>query len=106
MKKHFLLHAFEYVMKTCFLMESDFANDVLGVYKKPINKLCSPFSINFENETSVGSEVVREFFSILVNMIIDGFPLNGENKPVTLVFESEDDHSSSCKLPPATYRFL
>ena len=78
-------------------MKSDFANDVLEVYKKPVTKLCSPFSIKFENETSVGSGPIREFFSILMNMLIDGFPLDGENNPVTLVFEGEDDH----KVPVA-----
>ena len=30
-------------------------------------------------------------------MLIDGFPLDGENNPVTLVFEGEDDH----KVPVA-----
>ena len=34
-----------------------------------------------------------------MNMIIEGFPLDGENKPVTLVFEGEDDH----KVPVANY---
>jgi hypothetical protein len=78
-------------------MTSDFANDVLEVYKKPITKLCSPFSVKFENETSVGSGPVREFFSLLMNMIVDGFPLEGEDKPLTLVFEGEVDH----KVPVA-----
>ena len=78
-------------------MKSDFANDVLEVYKKPITKLCAPFSIKFENERSVGCGPIREFFSILMNMLIDGFPLDGENNPVALVFEGEDDH----KVPVA-----
>ena len=42
-------------------VKSDFANDVLEVYKKPVTKLCSPFSIKFENETSVGSRPIGNF---------------------------------------------
>lgn len=78
-------------------MTSDFANDVLEVYKKPISKLCSPFSVKFENETSVGSGRIREFFSLLMSMIVNGFPLEGEDKPLTLVFKGEADH----KVPVA-----
>ncbi len=78
-------------------LASDFANDVLEVYKKTIEKLCSPFSVKLENETSVGSGPVCEFFSILMNMIVDGFPLDGEDKAPTLIFEGESDH----KIPVA-----
>ncbi len=78
-------------------MTPDFANDVMEIYKKPLQKLCSPFSVKFENETSIGSGPVREFFSILMNMVINGFPLDGEDKPATLIFEGEDDH----KVPVA-----
>ena len=38
-------------------MSSDFANDILGIYKSPTR-----FSVKFDNETSVGSGPVREFF--------------------------------------------
>ena len=73
-------------------MTPDFANDVMEIYKKPLQKLHSPFSVKFENDTSIGSGPVREFFSILMSMVIHGFPLDGEVKPVTLIFEGEDDH--------------
>ena len=78
-------------------MASDFANDVLAIYKAPNSKLLSPFSVKFENETSVGGGPVREFFSLLMSMIMNGFLLEGENKPLTLVFEGEADH----KVPVA-----
>ena len=78
-------------------MTPDFANDVMEIYKKPLQKLRSPFSVKFENETSIGSGPVREFFSILMSMVIHGFPLDGEVKPVTLIFEGENDH----KVPVA-----
>ena len=78
-------------------MASDFANDVLAIYKAPYSKLLSPFSVKFENETSVGGGPVREFFSLSMSMIMNGFLLEGENKPLTLVFEGEADH----KVPVA-----
>ena len=77
-------------------MTSDFANDALAIYKVGNNKLCSPFSVKFENETSVERGPVREFFSLLTEMM-NGFPAEGENKPCTLVFEGEDNH----KVPVA-----
>lgn len=73
-------------------LAGDFANDVLEVYKNPIEKLCSPVSVKFENETSVGSGPAQEIFSILINMIVDCFPLDGNNRAPTLVFEGEFDH--------------
>ena len=78
-------------------MSSDFANDILEIYKSPSRKFCSRFSVKFENETSVGSGPVREFFSLVMKMLINGFPLEGEDKPPTLVFEGEKDH----KIPVA-----
>lgn len=78
-------------------MSSDFANDILGIYKNQCSKFCSRFGVKFENETSVGSGPVREFFSLVMRMLIDGFPLDGEDKPPTLVFEGENDH----KIPVA-----
>lgn len=78
-------------------MTSDFANDVLAIYKAGNNKLCSPFSVKFENETSVGRGPVREYFSLLTEMMMNGFPAEEENKPCTLVFEGEDNH----KVPVA-----
>lgn len=78
-------------------MASDFANDILGIYKNHSSKLCARFSVKFENETSVGSGPMREFFSLVMKMILDGFPLDGEERPKTLVFEGENDH----KVPVA-----
>lgn len=75
-------------------MTSDFANDVLAIYKTPNKKLCYPFCVKFENETSVGVGPVREFFSLLMSMIMNGFPVDGEAKPLTLVFEGEVDHKT------------
>ena len=71
---------------------SDFANNVMGIYKAKTDKLHSRFSVKFENETSVGSGPVREYFSLLMSMLIQGFLLDGEKKPPTLIFEGEDDH--------------
>ena len=72
-------------------MASDFANDVMGIYKAKTDKLCSRFSVKFENET-VGSGPVREYFSLLTSMLIQGFLLYGERKSPTLIFEGKDDH--------------
>lgn len=73
-------------------MSSDFANDVLAIYKNQNSKFRSRFSVKFENETSVGSGPVREFFSLVMKMLVDGFPLDGGDKPPTLIFEGENDH--------------
>lgn len=78
-------------------MTSDFTNDVLTIYKAPNEKLCSPFAVKFENEISVGDGPVREFFSLLMSMVMDGFPVDGQKKPLTLIFEGENDH----KVPVA-----
>ena len=78
-------------------MSSDFANDILRIYKSPSSKFCSRFSVKFDSETSVGSGPVREFFSLVMKMLVDGFPLEGGDKPQTLVFENENDH----KIPVA-----
>ena len=73
-------------------MSSDFANDILGIYKNQSPKFLSRFSVKFENETSVGSGPVREFFSLVMKMHVNGFPLDGGDNPPTLVFEGEHDH--------------
>ena len=44
------------------------------------------FSVKFENETFVGSGPVREYFSLLMSMLIQGFLLDGEKKSPTLIF--------------------
>ena len=60
---------------------SDFANDILRIYKSRSSKFCSRFSVKFDNETSVGSGPVREFFSLVMKMLVDGFPLEGGISP-------------------------
>ena len=66
-------------------MSSDFANDTLGIYKNQSPKFFS----RFENETSVGSGPVREFFSLVIKMLVNGLMVN---KPPTVVFEGKNDH--------------
>ena len=71
-------------------LQDEFTGDVLTIYKKPNSSLCSTLRVNFENERGVGDGPVREFFSLLMGMVQNGFPL-GDSQP-TLVFEGEEDH--------------
>ena len=71
-------------------LQEEFASDVLTIYKKPNSGLCSSLRVKFENERGVGEGPVREFFSLLIGMVQNGFPL--EESQLTLVFEGETDH--------------
>lgn len=68
----------------------DFGSDVLAIYKKSNPSFCSSVRVRFENERGVGDGPVREFFSLLMGMVQNGFPL--EESQVTLVFEGQADH--------------
>lgn len=71
-------------------LQEEFATDVLTIYKKPNSGLFSSLRVKFENERGVGEGPVREFFSLLMGMVQNGFPL--EEAQQTLVFEGETDH--------------
>lgn len=71
----------------------EFGSDVLAIYKKPNPSFCSSVRVRFQNERAVGDGPVREFFSLLMEMVQNGFPL--EESQVALVFEGQADH----KLP-------
>ena len=70
-------------------LQDEFTGHVLTIYKKPNSSLCSNLRVNFENERGVGDRPVREFFSLLMGMMQNGFPL-GDSQP-TLVFEGQED---------------
>ena len=79
-------------------MASDFANDVLAIYKAPNSKLLSPFSVKFENETSVGGGPVREFFSLLMSMIMV-FSLRGKTNLLHLCLMAKLTIKSQWQTP-------
>lgn len=76
-------------------MQEEFVSDVLSIYKKPNPRLKSNIRVLFDNENGVGEGPVREYFSMLVGLIQNGFPLDSDPSKVTLVFEGQQDH----KLP-------
>ena len=85
-------------------MASDFANDVMGIYKAKTDNLRSRFSVKFENETFVGSGPVREYFSLLMSMLTKGFYLMVKRSHLPSFFEGKDDHKIpvSNSLPRST----
>lgn len=71
-------------------MQVEFACDEMNIYKKPNPSFCSSVRVRFDNERALGDGPVREFFSLLMGMVQNDFPL--EEYKLTLVFEGQVDH--------------
>lgn len=71
-------------------MQVEFASDEMNIYQKPNPSFCSSARLRFDNERALGDRPVREFFSLLMGMVQNGFPL--EESKLTLVFEGQIDH--------------
>ena len=66
--------------------------DIVGIYKKPDLKLCAIPKVRFEEEDGVGSEPIREFLVLAVQVADEGIPsTSGRSKPL-LFFEGQPDH--------------
>ena len=71
-------------------LQEEFASDVFTSYKKSSPGFCSGVRVKFENERGVGDGPVRAFFSLLMGMVQNGFPLDETH--LSLVFEGQADH--------------
>ena len=54
--------------------------EVLGIYKNPKTNLRVGLKVRFEEEEAVGSGPVREYLSIVVNVLDGGMSLSGNKK--------------------------
>ena len=71
-------------------MQVEFASDEMIIYKKPNPSFCSRVRVRFDNERALGGGPVREFFSLRMGMVQNGFP--PQESKLTLVFKGQVDH--------------
>lgn len=71
-------------------MQVEFASDEMNIYKKPNPSFSSRVRVRFDNERALGGGPVREFFSLRMGMVQNGFP--PQESKLTLLFEGQVDH--------------